>query len=524
MITITEKNLTLKGDCAFADFQLDAYAQLEIKLDIEHAAEIELVLGEVAEQNKINREPGGYRIVRSMKKSCPAGKSSFAFELPEHCSPYHYTNSVSLPPEAENNPITPFRYVEINGGTGKATLVRKAIYGEFDDNASDFKSDNPTLNRIWEFCKYTMKATAAFGLYIDGERERQPYEGDALINQLGDLCSGGSAETARKTINWLIETPTHFTEWQLITPILARDYLLYTGDKKSCQKWLPALEKQIRKYCVREDNLLHQPDYMRKLGDTALVIKDLIDWPISERDNYDFQDVNLVPNCCYYASLLAMYEISGKESYKTAADAVKKAINEKLVKNNMPVDSLDSTHTALHSLFYPVYCKVMPLSDNMAEIIRRKGMSCSVYMAQYLLEMCFDNGMEDHAFKLLLSKELRSYSNMIAKGATMAMESWDDSCKPNQDWNHAWGAAPANLIPRCIAGIKPLEAGFKKFSVTPHPGKLQEFYMKHPTPNGSIILKYKNNTFALTVPEGSIAVTSQGELPAGKYIGLDLKA
>ena len=104
----------------------------------------------------------------------------------------------------------------------------------------------------------------------------------------------------------------------------------------------------------------------------------------------------------------------------------------------------------------------------------------------------------------------------------MAMESWDDSCKPNQDCNHAWGAAPANLIPRCIAGIKPLESGFKRFSVTPHPGMLQEFYMKHPTPNGSIILEYKNSTFSLTVPVGSIAVTSQGELTSGKYVGLNL--
>ena len=126
---------------------------------------------------------------------------------------------------------------------------------------------------------------------------------------------------------------------------------------------------------------------------------------------------------------MPMYEISGKKSYQNAADAVKTAINDKLVKNNIPVDSLDSHHTALHSVFYPVYCKVMPLRDNMAEIIRNKDMACSVYMAQYLLEMCFDNGMVDHAFKLLLSNDLRSYNNMIAKGATMAMESWDDSCK-----------------------------------------------------------------------------------------------
>jgi hypothetical protein len=45
------------------------------------------------------------------------------------------------------------------------------------------------------------------------------------------------------------------------------------------------------------------------------------------------------------------------------------------------------------------------------------------------------------------------------------MEAWDDSFKPNQDWNHPWGAAPGNIIVRHLAGIRPLEPGFKKFSV-----------------------------------------------------------
>ena len=57
------------------------------------------------------------------------------------------------------------------------------------------------------------------------------------------------------------------------------------------------------------------------------------------------------------------------------------------------------------------------------------------------------------------------------------------------DLNHVWGAAPANLIPRCIVGIKPADPGFRKFSVTLHTGKLNEFYCKHPTPLGAIELK-----------------------------------
>ena len=145
-------------------------------------------------------------------------------------------------------------------------------------------------------------------------------------------------------------------------------------------------------------------------------------------------------------------------------------------------------------------------------------MVCSVYGAHFLIESCYNCNMADLGFEFLTGNGLRSYNNMIAKGATIAMEAWDNSLKPNQDWNHAWGAAPANLIPRCIAGIKPLEPGFKRFTVTPHPGKLKEFYCKHPTPYGAIELEFKQSKYTLTVPQGTEAYISNGIYSAGKHV------
>ena len=513
MIHISEKNLTLNGGCAFADFELDAYAQLDVEVFLEADAVLELALGEVAQLDRVNRSPGGYRIIRTMQKACPAGKSSFAFDLPKHKSPYPYTLSVDLPPEAGKREITPFRYVEIVGGKGTAKLIRKAFYGNFDDSASDFRCDNSCLNRIWDFCKYSMKATSAFGLYIDGERERQPYEGDALSNMLGDLCCGGSPETARRTIEWLLKNPTWFTEWQLIIPMLVWEYRLYSGNQSSVDAWLPELEKLMQTFAVQENDLLRDAP-----ADECRIkrcCRNLIDWPPAERDNYVLGKFNLTPNCYFYQSLLIMYKLTGKLDYQIQAGRVLKAIERNFRKNNLWVDSIGSDHTALHSLLYPAYFKIALADGEMKNLLRSKGMACSVFTAQFLLEYCFDNGLTDHAFDLLLSDDLRSWNNMLDKGATIAMEAWDDSLKPNQDWNHAWGAAPANLIPRCIAGIKPLEPGFRKFVVKPHPGKLKEFYCKHPTPAGAIELEYKNNSFKLKVPQGLTAVTPSGESQGG---------
>ena len=96
---------------------------------------------------------------------------------------------------------------------------------------------------------------------------------------------------------------------------------------------------------------------------------------------------------------------------------------------------------------------------------------------------------------------------MIEKGATITMETWDDTVEPYQDWSHPWGASPANIIVRYIAGIRPLEPGFNKFIIDPQPGKLTDFKVKTPTPHGAIEFEmFSPGKYLLSVPCGTTAV------------------
>src|SRR5690606_20983377 len=95
-----------------------------------------------------------------------------------------------------------------------------------------------------------------------------------------------------------------------------------------------------------------------------------------------------------------------------------------------------------------------------------------------------------YALELLTSQDTRSWFNMIRSGSTITLEAWDQQFKPNLDWNHAWGAAPANLIPRYLVGVRPLEPGFKKVVVQPRPGNLESFTAKVPTPRGAVQVRY----------------------------------
>ena len=97
----------------------------------------------------------------------------------------------------------------------------------------------------------------------------------------------------------------------------------------------------------------------------------------------------------------------------------------------------------------------------------------------------------DYAYELLTSTHDRSWYNMIRAGSTITMEAWDMKYKPNSDWNHAWGAAPANIIPRGLWGIKPTRPGFSHAIIKPQLGSLKTCKIKVPTIRGSIQAEYK---------------------------------
>ncbi|MBR2720994.1 MAG: hypothetical protein IKB74_06620, partial [Lentisphaeria bacterium] len=101
--------------------------------------------------------------------------------------------------------------------------------------------------------------------------------------------------------------------------------------------------------------------------------------------------------------------------------------------------------------------------------------------------------------------------------STITMEAWGCKFKPNMDWNHAFAAAPANIIPRMLCGIRPLEAGFKRFTVAPQADGL-EFTFRMPTVNGEIKLVWKKDEKLLTVPENSEALWQGKLLSAGIHI------
>ncbi len=433
--------------------------------------------------------------------------------------------------------ITPFRYVELenlNVPIADIEIRQKAFNYAFNDNASRFSCSDTILNQVWEMCKYTIKATSFAGLYIDGDRERIPYEADAYINQLSHYCVDNEYFMARKTNEYFLKNPTWPTEWILHTVLLFYNDYLYTGNTQSIaqnydllkSKMLMDLENDDHLLCTKPENITNE--LMQEIGfvGTKERMRDIVDWPLKERDGYDMTDVNTVVNSFYYMNFKLMSEMAaaiGKKKdaatfYKKSLE-VKKSINEKLMDKNkgIYVDGQNSKHSSLHANMFPLAFGIVPIKNTQTvlEYVKSKGMACSVYGAQYLLEGLYNNGEADYALSLLTAKSDRSWWNMIHIGSTMALEAWDMNYKPNADWNHAWGAAPANIVTRNMWGITPSKPGFSVASIHPQLANLTSSKIKVPTIKGEIIGEYSysdnKKTYIITLPKGM-----QGEFIVSK--------
>lgn len=497
--TVPAASRNADENTGFFDFGDDAFGRLEFVCRTDTETEIECAIGEVlTPDGRLDRNPGGSRVIVISRIRVRPGTANYRLELPRH--PDVQPGSVSLDEE-----VVPFRYAEFSGNFLSVEPVRITMHAPFNPDAAGFHSSSDALNRVWELCRHTIKATTVFGVYIDGNRERLPYEGDAYINQLGHFALDVEYSIARRTIDHLFKFPTWPTEWLLAMPFIVRDYYLHSADRDSLRRWYSGLTSKLLLNFSRADGLLSTEGNRNP--------HDIVDWPAAERDGYEFGAVNLVPNCYLHQALRDMAFFAGELElpedagyYRKRAALVKSSIRRTMWKNGRFTDHPGSDHMSLHSAVFAVLFDIAEPGElpELASFIRSRGMACSVFAAQFLLEACYKCGLAGHALELMTADTLRSWMNMIRKGATITMEAWDDSIKPNQDWNHAWGAAPANIIPRGLFGIRPLKPGFAEFAVNPQPDGLETAFCRYPTIHGPVTVEILPDRINLTVPAGTL--------------------
>jgi alpha-L-rhamnosidase len=477
----------------FVDFEKATFGYLQLKVPASSEPwALTVHFGEKLKDDSIDRRPGGSIRYYKVVVPVPAGATELTVHPPRN---YRNTHGQAIRLPREFRSVAPFRYVEIEGlseSPKPADVARVTIQYPFDDSAASFECSDPTLNAIWEMCKHSIKATTFCGVYVDGDRERIPYEADAYINQLCHYGVDREYALGRYSHEYLLENSTWPTEWKQHSVLMAWADYWHTGNAESLATHYNTL---------KSEKLLTAAETPDGLLDTSEGYTDIVDWPERERDGYDMVAVNTVVNAFHYIGLRRMSQIGNvlgheadSEEFAAQAEKLKARFNEVLWSdaNNAYVDGLGSDHSSLHANLFALAFGLVPEErvESVVEFIESRQMNCSVYAAQYLLEGLYQSGADQYALELLTSKSKRSWHNMIRSGSTIALEAWDKRYKPNLDWNHAWGAAPANLIPQYLVGVQPTAAGFEKFVIQPQPGDLESFTAKVPTIRGSVAVHY----------------------------------
>jgi hypothetical protein len=513
-ITAEESNITL------VDFGQVAFGNLSLTPPADATNTVIVHFGEALAGGRIDRHPPGsvrHARVQVTLKGAPLVVAPKADQRNTK-----QPAAVLTPPDW--GVVLPFRWVEIENWPGKLSpnqiIRRSAFASDWNETAAAFHASDEMLNRIWELCRYSIKATTFAGVYVDGDRERIAYEADAYLAQLGRYYADGDVQMARDTFDRLMANPTWPTEWAPHMIFMAYADWMQTGDTNWLAPRFAALRAKLQLDRARADGLITSSEAQIRQGD-------LVDWPTSERDGYVFTSVNTVVNAFHLRALALMTELAralnqtgDAVDFSAREHAARTAFQEKLFDSTRGLyrDGEGTDHCSLHANLFPLAFGITPpeFRPQAAKWLGERGMKCSVYAAQYLLEGLFENNEAERALALMAAPGDRSWRHMVESGTTITWEAWDQRYKPNQDWNHSWGAAPANLLPRFVLGAQALAPGWKRALIQPNPGMLSSAEGKVPTPLGPISIQWKKSPhfkLSVSLPPG---MTAQVQIPADK--------
>ena len=520
----------------FVDFGKAAFANMEINYLARSPHTLTVRIGEQLSDGKINQTPQGH--IRYAEVKIPVSPEQETYTLPL-IPDERNTKSIAVTMPDSFPVLLPFRYAEIDDAQVEIkseSLTQLAHHSYWDDRQSYFESSDDVLDQVWDLCKYSIKATTFAGYYVDGDRERIPYEADAYLNQLSHYTTDREYAIARNTIEYFMEYPTWPTEWQQHVALMFYADYKYTGNTELIKKYYEPLKHKTLMELRREDGLISSeavtPEFMKKLGfkDPEVKLKDIVDWPSAgwqgnpevkgERDGYVFRPINTVINSLFYQNMKIMAEFAqvlGRPNeaieFQLMALQAKKSINEKLLNSSSGIytDGEGTDHSSLHANMMALAFDIVPEEhkQSVVDFIKSRGMACSVYGAQYLMEALYNANEADYALELMTAQHDRSWYNMIKVGSTITLEAWDMKYKPNADWNHAWGAVPANIIPRFLWGIQPKTAGFGVAQIKPQMSTLKHSKIEVPTIKGNIKGEYNfiNNrlqTYKIELPANMV--------------------
>lgn len=514
----------------FVEFQADFPAGTRIVLDF----------GEILQQG--NFYNGNYRDAKSQFIYVSGGKK-------EVVRP-HFT-------------FFGFRYVRVTGWEGELTedsFIGRVLYSDIN-RTGYIKTSDPKINRLYENTVWGLKSN-----FIDmptdcpQRSERLGWTGDAqvfaptasyhmdtraffhkFIKDLRDeqLVLGGGVPHYLPNIG---HKPDVSSVWADIATFLPNTLYAYYGDLEEMKYCYPLMRDWVE-YIDREDARRGERQYLYNFGDTfgdwlALDGPTPTSFKGSTEDYY-------ISSMYYYRSTQIVKEMAVRLEYREDAERYA-ALEEKILaailreyftpSGRLAIDTQAAYVIALHFGVHPDREKLI------GQFITRlhrdlNQIKCGFAGAPLLCTVLAEAGEYELAYDFLLKEGFPSWLYSVNLGATTIWERWNsvlpDGTISNTGMNslnhYAYGSV-MEFVYAYVAGIRPLEPGFKRAVIAPHPDiRLRQVSCTYNSVNGRYVCDWEimeNGRFSASIeipfnceaevelpfyPEGKMV------LPAGKY-------
>jgi C-terminal processing protease CtpA/Prc len=415
-----------------------------------------------------------------------------------------------------------FRYVHIQPDQTD-TVQCRAIFHPLSYRGA-FACSDSTLTRIWMSSAYTLRLCMQ-DFILDGvKRDRLPWAGDLAMSMIADaytfddpevvrrsLVALGRAGIGEKDINGIVD----YSLWWII----AQDhYQLYYGDTLHLKSEWERMKETLRLLSGRCDPsgfLIPEKswlfiDWVDQKKWTALQV---LWWWAQE------SGARLAHRTGDISTETRLRESAG--TLKTRLTQV--AWNEK---NQFWLpDSTASGDPTRHPNFLAVISGLAPAEQYPGILKTLENERVSPVGTPYMA------GFENMALarmgnmNLMLDRVRTYWGGMLGQGATTFWEAYDATQKGVEQYGfydrpyakslcHAWSSGPAAFLPSEIFGLRPLEDGWKRFSMNPDMGDLTWACGTIPTKFGDILINIEKDNISITVPAG-IILEWKGKLVEG---------
>jgi alpha-L-rhamnosidase len=444
-----------------------------------------------------------------------------------------------------------FRYAEVSGWTGgnAAENIVARVYHTDMERTGWFESSDPELNRLHENVLWSMK-----GNFVDiptdcpQRDERLGWTGDiqvftptaAFLYDCSGMLSSWLKDVAAEqlpdgTVPWYVPVIPGGNYWTPIRPgavwgdvAVLTPWSLYErfNDPKILADQYPSAKAWV--------DLLDSLAGDKHLWNTSFQLGDWLDPSAPPEDPTEaMTDPHIVATAYFAWSALHLAKAAGvlgkaddELRYLELSRAVAGAFANEYIGSDGRMASDAQTAYALAIVFglFPDDELQRAAGQRLAGLVRAAGNRIATGFAgtPVITDALTISGGLDAAYDLLLEKECPSWLYAVSQGGTTIWERWDSmlpdgTVNPGEmtSFNHYALGAVADWMHRTVAGLAPLEPGYRRILFRPQPGGgLTSAAASHETPYGRASIEWQSNdggySVTVEVPTGA---TARVELP-----------